>query len=1047
MAHSCSVYQAGSSWVLRCDTAGIETGKAPVNPQTSIIFDRSGSMGQYVERMINHILPKVMCEGLNMKLSDSVNLITFDSVTETTKMTIDEMTKNKLIKARGCTTMSPVFQELQKNLIKTNPYVRIIVVSDGQVGDSQYVLTEAEKCAKQLKQAGYQIIVYAVRLFTSQSQPDTKALASVLQLNTVNGPPLLDIHSYPEYNFGVICKQLTTMFKSVAGLDGGFVLKSETPVLQMFPWSTPTDEILLTKGVNTLWCSEPPMSVKINDQVLDIVMGEMMTQDSFGKILSDKLAFFIDKVKINTVIGTETAKQEIQQIIKYFQTLDTQLKVSDDLSEYLKDGSLRGRFEFLSKSAKRTLKTFINQLQTLANVDLLNSVNKAQAQADYLRQVDSTKTGKALAKRAFKAGIEDIDDDVRQEIQEMSTHIDELKDVDDSEHRRSFYSFSSTKDGLLELAKLVADGTHGELSAHEILLMFNLVGVACVATKGDYPDPSTYRLTQFFPNCYVSIADLCAVKMIGGQLKAPGTDMEIVNVVPVYDTSVIQRFCQKYLPLLLDVSTSIGMRGMMLRVPLTYPYTICAGVRRMIQSLDHDKSEANIMLFRDLLRGYITAIGGYFNFLEPLFGSNQDPDKAYFLGHNGTSNLIAPLYGLVKTGNLQYFDRVFRSLYSYEVYLAMRRFCEKQKPEERESYRTQLLDQLLGVDFAKYGTPLPKLMTRPEPTHYDAVHEDETLRGNLTKTFGFANYMCLIPAYFHAVIRGDNDNLVKMIRDVPELNDDYIKNTLKLTFPLERFFLFNIVEALLYTEKKDRVETAEDKTESAKLGDLGNVAYGEKMIRDYVVGRYKLDYERRLAVQEQEENKVLIEMLTERLIGVESKGEFNEMLRDGIKLEDRSYRFVNNVTDGFDGFMKRLIDPKVEVKGRLEKLWVVCTGCDMKEHIVFNNGNMLLAYKKMIEEFLMSRGNKSKEMWTMLDTRYTEKCIHKYRELPNRHSHSNSKQSFWALTGGKVEILCEYLATLTPEEVGKYCELHKDCCGVAQYLTNKMAIETVAMTL
>ena len=76
-----------------------------------------------------------------------------------------------------------------------------------------------------------------------------------------------------------------------------------------------------------------------------------------------------------------------------------------------------------------------------------------------------------------------------------------------------------------------------------------------------------------------------------------------------------------------------------------------------------------LLLLRKMVPSYYESLQGYFDYLLPLLETNQDPTKSYFLNHNGTTNMIAPLWHLVETGKANYVARILRALYTYEVFL------------------------------------------------------------------------------------------------------------------------------------------------------------------------------------------------------------------------------------------------------------------------------------------------------------------------------------------------------------------------------------------
>ena len=153
------------------------------------------------------------------------------------------------------------------------------------------------------------------------------------------------------------------------------------------------------------------------------------------------------------------------------------------------------------------------------------------------------------------------------------------------------------------------------------------------------------------------------------ELTAPGTNIVITTAIPVFDDIAVQRFLLKYAPSALEYICSIGMRRTLHAVPKTFHFSVCAALLKLVEVLDTSKTELNVMLLRKMAPSYYESLEGYFDYLLPLLTANQDPEKSFFLNHNGTAYMIAPLWHLVEAGQLTNIPHILRALYSYEVWL------------------------------------------------------------------------------------------------------------------------------------------------------------------------------------------------------------------------------------------------------------------------------------------------------------------------------------------------------------------------------------------
>ena len=284
-----------------------------------IILDISGSMGSDVNRIITKILPNMLTK-LNYLDDDIIHLITFESDAKYHQMTKKQL-ENSTIHAGGGTYMTPVFNELSNIILTKQTCFRILTISDGDVADQEETLQKASEFAAKIK-GKYSINSQAVRFFTSSCQPDTTALSSVLQLNTVGKSTLTDINSDQDNN--KIVDILYSLF--IDDLDSNIKLQSKTNNLRTDPWAVPAKEIRLNPGKNVIWSSVPDgLELLIGKKDVHPVKVEAaaeVSKDNYKKILGEKINCYIQKLKVLKVVGTEQAMKEMDDIIDYFRSIE-----------------------------------------------------------------------------------------------------------------------------------------------------------------------------------------------------------------------------------------------------------------------------------------------------------------------------------------------------------------------------------------------------------------------------------------------------------------------------------------------------------------------------------------------------------------------------------------------------------------------------------------------------------------------------------------------------------------------------------------------------
>lgn len=136
--------------------------------QTVIILDRSGSMGQSVQKITNEILP-IVFNKLKYKPDDTIHLITFDTYCEVLTKKVCDFGKLTLT-SRGSTNMTSAiraFQELFGTFNMNGGSVRVLTISDGDVDNPNSTKQAGDDLAKFIAEFHVPINSQAMRLFTS----------------------------------------------------------------------------------------------------------------------------------------------------------------------------------------------------------------------------------------------------------------------------------------------------------------------------------------------------------------------------------------------------------------------------------------------------------------------------------------------------------------------------------------------------------------------------------------------------------------------------------------------------------------------------------------------------------------------------------------------------------------------------------------------------------------------------------------------------------------------------------------------------------------
>lgn len=1111
----------------KTDETVANVGLSSAHVETVILLDVSGSMGQNVTRTVRDYIPNAL-EKAGYSNTDVFYLITFSSTSSVYKYTLNDFRASHL-GCQGSTLMKPGIEEIRKLTISSNNrMIRIITISDGELQDQHETFDAASKLASYMKELNFTCASSAMRLFTSSVQPDTRGLSSMLQLDTLssmNTRTLVDVNANSDRTF--IIYSLSELLKDKLGRNR-VILTANSPIFLRTPWSSPCSEISLNEGENTFWLTkaltkDDLISIKGTsggsagsggsvgspgaqaEKTIEVFIkaGEQLNYESYNNVLKERIDYFMNRLKILKVLNTPESQVEVKSIVEYFKKLEGSFERQDQSLQGLLKNNLQSRLAFFRGLCQKKSKSVSLRMAEVANDDRVGQMNSAQ-QADYLRSAGTSANSKSLAKRAIKSGL-DFDSIAIAEVRAMAAHIQELAGIDDSTHYLSFYSQETTLQGIKAVCELVDDGHHrghglaigqssqsaiqegshegvqdtiDSMSALDILQLLNIVGIPCVGPIGDFPDPKTYHLHEMFLGSFVSMSDVIMVKHGGSTLRDPYSNKEINNVIPFYDDDRIQQFLMKYAKTLLEYTASLGMRNMILDVPHTYKYTIVGGLWNMARRLNEERTEVNVDVFMKLVVSYKTAVDHIFDYVVPLFKEQTPEEKAgnksFYISNNGTTNMISPMINVCfdvannsdKDNRFRFMPDVLRALYSFEIYQVIRKF--NKSDDDKVEQRKQMLDKLLGVDFSKYGTPLPPMFEEigrgsKAPKHHEEWHVDDQMLNDLINRFYWLDHIVNLPEFLVNALKGsaEGQELPKLalalalegkaaILALPKLSDERIMSVLNLTDhvapssqenqflvnerissrksprDLRTFKLFCIVQAFLFDSKADRVHP-----EKAQMliEDCGNRERMEKMLRTYIEKQYRADFQARLAQQNKLEREQIAEELADRMATIDSEKGFIDLFKNGLVRNHVSAVISDSYQLGFTALRDRLFDPNFDVKHRKFKLTVLVMGIDSQGNTVWNKGNALraMAINALKEGFIK---NGLEEYWE--NTLYPafkikNKYMYRNSDKPNRHTHCNSKTSFWAYG---FQTVGKYFSEISQAERDEYCKIHTHCCGI-----------------
>ena len=986
--------------------------------RTCVIMDRSGSMGPNVKRLVTQILPAVFVK-LNYELTNKITLLTFDSFACRFDVEIKDMEKLN-IESRGQTYMKQVIDLFAKYLVECPEMpVRLITISDGDLHDQIQTL---ETATKVMNTHGHQVVInsQAIRLFTSGQQPDTRGLASMLQFNNSSYVPTLkDISS--GLPLDQIINEIVDLFRN-DHLGSSSNLTTDIACMASHAWEPINQSTLkIFSGETILWFTQIPSLVQLNGVPIQYELSEKIDVNNVEPFLSPILTDIISRLKILKVVDQPESKAEIARIMNFAEKLSTwteMIETTVDLQDLLNQRDLTNRLHYFKLLAAKKRKSYLMDLAQIANQDKVSQLSSAQ-QAEYLR---NEQLGKNLARRALSYGL-DFSDIIRTEVRQMRQHIDEIKDIDDSMHPQSFYSCETTLGGIRAVCALVDEGgLLEEMSVTDILQLINIVGVACHGPIGDYPDPMTWRVPRIFSNCFISVSDIMMAKVQSraqGDLHPPGFPTEtITNTIPIFPDTRILTFLKTHAPSILEYSASIGMRRVITGIPMTHSYTLCAGIVTLVEMINETKSTVDIETFISLVQTYSSSVGTHFDHILQYLTQDQPQELSFYIENNGYTNMMDPLYKLIQSGHHRSIPRILRSIYVFEVYQIIKKIL-KNSPSMTDDYLTKLL----GIDYTLRGVTLtPPFEADPAPTFCDLAVVDHTCLKTFISAFSHADYIVLLPLMFKAML---GDHPVQQIKAIPKLTSELIIQEMGLSHPLEQYKFYATIQAMLFPNKRTRVGI----NHQMLISDVS--VDGDHLIRETVSKFYRDDFNSKQAKKRATEKKLLVESLVHQLIQSQSIEEYIQLFINGIQSTQPvlTARITNTSSDGYVALKTGLLDTTNSCPHRISKLKILLLG-QHNTTSVWNNGNKLIEDLSLFEEVFKAYNHQ--DMWQEILDIYKDHGIHTYRlsDKPNRHTHCNSKPSYWALGYGTLE---EMIQCISHNAWLEYKEIHNECCGTCQY--------------
>lgn len=928
-----------------------------------VVLDRSGSMGQSANKIVRAI-PLVLNQ-VNLNL---VKLFTFDSISEYKEIKTIDLINNNDIVARGGTEMLMTLKQLFEKLNNVqDKIIQIMVISDGEVMDKHKLLDHTKSMIINYVSTNY-IQVMGVML-NNGGRPDTQALTCVFCLN--NFPSFTpQLRECTGETIQEIFTEIGKTFSANLNLSKN-VLESKISCMKYNPWEKLSNLINLPCKKNFVIIQGEPENLTINGQEIIInrkeLDNELELEQLFIRIESN--------IRNWKVLGSgeETTLDGIN-FIKIIQNYFN--KVGVEFDNY----DLRQRIKHISKITEKNMKSLCNRILELANLSNIEKLNSIQ-QADFLRQLDPSKSSKDIARRSKVKDASELETLVKNSMAKLLTEIKNLKDCKDLPV--SFYNLCNNVSALQSLEDI--KDNFDSINLEDLLQIVGINGICFKANIGNFVDPWRFRVQKVFNGVYLSQHDLWAAhkQSNGKSLTIPGNNKDIITGVdPIRNLNSPMSF-DIYMKqhIFNDLHASITMRRIVSPISSDMIALKTAVILKMIeQFFENILTEVSIQEFFENLSTLKWIVSKTNIFSELKEDINKPNFEAYLTGDKGISDEMKVICFLLCSDNIKELDipRIIRALYVFNLNHKIRNIVESMD-------RTKKIEELLEIDYENKGTKPTKLFElEPDILHFCSEFNTKNLNmfcdQHCTNLKNFQR-LCFVLELLGSGVDS------KVFRSKIEQNIKECENWMKIDEDLDDYNRSLVIQCISNPNLADRVDT--EKREM-KILDLTSKIIREKYMKNIVSEIYEENYKKLLKNKINEQDKILLIQAMDEMVSINDLNNFVQKLNTFIP---------NTFTEGFENLLDKLKNLTIKVPLRASKLRLILVGHDINGNAIWNNGNIyrtdINSFSKYFDNF---DNNEEHFTWESVENLHKKNSRHIYREgMANRHGHCNECPSYWAI--------------------------------------------------
>ena len=223
---------------------------------------------------------------------------------------------------------------------------------------------------------------------------------------------------------------------------------------------------------------------------------------------------------------------------------------------------------------------------------------------------------------------------------------------------------------------------------------------------------------------------------------------------------------------------------------------------------------------------------------------NKNNKNGLYINNYGLFQMLPVLYNCAKKKifNKNELCKIFRAIARFEIYKIIR--VKIRKSEKKEEFIKNNLIKVLGIDFEKYGTKLPKLFEKNlNPEFYEQFHINKEVIKEYLQSIGWA---LLIPFSYILFSESLEENAVERIKNLKKYKYENIKEDFGIDYDFDKYIAFNIVQSLKKKKKNDREDEEKNRM---KIIDSNK----EEKVDDFLMSQVKHIYASEYALENQKQ--------------------------------------------------------------------------------------------------------------------------------------------------------------------------------------------------